>query len=387
MEQRHFLAAGLACWFFLAVISVRAADQGKYLVYIGTYTEHGSKGIYVCEFDSATGRLGSPRLAAETVQPSFLAMTRDRQFLYAANETNQFNGAATGGLSAFAVDAASGKLTMLNQVSSRGGGPAFITLDRSGRYLLAANYDGGNVAAFRLLDDGKVGESTGFAQHQGTGPNKERQEMPHAHAIVMSPDNRYALVPDLGIDEVLVYPFEASSGELGPARVVKTKAGAGPRHLIFSGDGKMVYVINELDSTITLYSYDSVDSGMNPIQTVSTLAAGYAGANTAGELALDAQGKFLYATNRGDENSIAVFTVNPADGKLALIERVPTEGKTPRHFAIDPTGQWLAVVNQDSDTVMTFRIDAKSGRLKKAGQPVRINSPAMVDFMVRGGSK
>jgi 6-phosphogluconolactonase len=385
--------ASIARWMFLlaftiaATIIVRASGDAKYFVYVGTYTEHGSKGIYVYEFDRATGQLTSPALAAESSQPSFLAVTTDRKFLYAVNEITDFNGQPGGAVSAFLVDITTGKLKLLNQVSSRDPGPAFITLDGTGRYVLVANYDGGSVAVFRLLADGRIGESTGFVRHKGSGPNHERQEGPHAHAVVMSPDNRFAVVADLGLDELLVYPFDASHGTLGEARVIKTEAGAGPRHLIFSANGKLVYVINELSSTVTAYSYEARDGAMNPVQTISTLASGFKGANTAGEVALHPSGKFLYASNRGDENSIAVFAVDPAKGTLTFVERVPTAGKTPRHFGIDPSGEWLLVANQDSNTIVTFRIDGKSGRLASSGPVIEINSPTMVDFVSQGSTK
>ena len=393
MKEHELAVVHFARWIFLAglslaaTFSMQAKDDGKYFVYIGTYTEHGSKGIYVCEFDAATGRLGAPELAAETVQPSFLTITPDRKFLYAVNESNQFNGQAAGGVSAFAIDSTTGKLKMLNQVSSRGSGPAHIVLDRTNRYALVANYDGGSVAVFHLLPDGKIGESTGFAQHHGAGPNKERQKTPHAHAIAMSPDNRFALVADLGIDEVLVYPFDASRGTLGEARVTKMEAGAGPRHLIFSASGKLLYLINELSSTITVYSYEARDGGLTPVQTVSTLPKGFKGFSTAAEVALHPSGKFLYASNRDDDNSIAVFAVDPAKGTLTLIENAPSLGQRPRNFAIDPGGDWLIVAHQDSDTVVTFRIDKNSGRLSPGGQSLAISSPAMVDFMARGGTR
>jgi 6-phosphogluconolactonase len=387
MTERSRLARIIAASIFLSAaaaavtIPTHVAAAAKYFVYIGTYTEHGSKGIYVCEFDPGTGRLSSPELAAQTSQPSFLAVTPDRKFLYAVNEINQFDGQPTGAVSAFSVNLATGKLTLLNQVSSRDPGPAHIALDRTGRYVLVANYDGGSVAAFALLPDGRIGEPTGFVRHTGSSANRERQAGPHAHGIAMSPDNRFAVVADLGIDELLVYALDASRGTLGQAGVVKTDAGAGPRHLVFGADGKFVYVINELHSTVAVYSYEASDGAMSSVQTISTLASNFAGANTAGEVALHPSGEFLYASNRGDDNSIAIFAVDPMKGTLALIERVPTGGKTPRNFAIDPSGEWLLAANQDSNTLATFRIDKQSGRLSATWQLIKINSPTMVDFV------
>jgi 6-phosphogluconolactonase len=380
-------ARQLGWWLNLVVIAgtlcvlAPAAAAQKYFVYIGTYTEHGSEGIYVCDFDGETGRLGAPVLAAKSEQPSFLAVSGDRNFLYAVNEADKFDGQAGGGVSVFATDAATGKLTFLNSVSSRGGGPAYITLDKTGNFALVANYDGGSVAVFRLLYDGRIGESTAFVQHAGSGMNKERQEAPHAHSVIMSPDNRFALVADLGIDQVLVYPFDADTGTLGAAQVVKTVAGAGPRHLVFSPSGKFLYVVNELNSTVTGYAYDAKTGGMTPVQTLSSGAT--APKNTAGEILISQAGKFLYVSNRGTDNSIAVFSVDPASGKLTFVQSVPTHGQTPRNFALDPSGQWLIVGNQDSKSVYTFKVDRDSGRLKQAGAPLTIDSPAMVDFVWR----
>lgn len=363
------------------MVPIHAAAVSKEFVYIATYTEHGSRGIYVCEFDPLTGRLTRPVLAAETSQPSFLAVSSDRKFLYAVNELSHFNGEPAGAVSGFSIDSSTGNLTLLDQVSSRGPGPAHLVLDRAGHFVLVANYDGGSVAVFRLLPDGTIGDSTAFVRHKGSSVNPQRQQGPHAHAIAMSPDNRFAIVADLGLDQLFVYPFDASSGTLGLPRIARTQPGVGPRHLVFDSSGKFVYVINELSSTITVYSYMLRDGAMAPLQTISTLPGGFAGLNTAAEVVLHPSGKFLYASNRGDDNSIAVFAVDPKKGTLTPIEYVPAEGKIPRNFAIDPSGQWLLAANQDSNTVITLRIDRDSGRLTRTGQSIEVKSPAMVDFL------
>ncbi|MFZ0883607.1 MAG: lactonase family protein [Candidatus Acidiferrales bacterium] len=372
---------------FAAFISAHAAAPAKGRVYIGTYTAHGSQGIYVCEFDPSNGTLTPPELAAATADPSFVTVAPDRRFLYAINETDHFNGQPTGGVSAFSISPASGKLTLLNQVSSLAPGPAYITLDRSGRYVLVANYDEGSVAVYRIFPDGKIGDSTAFVRHYGSSVNPDRQKGPHAHSIAMSPDNRFAIVADLGLDELLVYPFDASQGTLGTPRVVKTDAGVGPRHLTLASSGKFVYVINELQSSLTVYSYGAGDGSMVPLQKISTLPSSFHGENTAAEVVLDPAGKFLYASNRGDDNSVAVFAVDPKKGTLTPIEFVPTQGKTPRNFAIDPSGRWLLAANQDSNNIVTFRINAKSGRLTSAGKSIEVNSPTIVDFVPLAGEK
>ena len=359
---------------------VQAARPAKYLVYVGTYTGHGSQGIYAYTFDSSNGKLTSLGLAAESAQPSFLAASPDHHFLYAVNELDQFQGKPDGAVSAFSIDSITGKLTLLNQVSSRGAGPAFITLDGTGRYILVANYGGGSVAVFARMPDGSIGELTAFVRHTGSSVNPQRQEGPHAHCIAMSPDNRFAVVADLGLDQLLEYPFNEKHGTLGIARIVNTDPGAGPRHLVFSDSGKFVYVINELFSTVTVYSYDSRDAFTQLRQTISTLPSGFKGTNTDAEIALHPNGRFLYASNRGDD-SITVFAVHGRKGTLSLIEAVPTGGKTPRNFAIDPSGQWLLAANQNSNSVVTFQIDRKSGRLTATGESAEVGSPVMLDFL------
>ncbi|MGC2266334.1 MAG: lactonase family protein [Candidatus Acidiferrales bacterium] len=373
-----FLAAVLT---LTAFTSAHATGATKERVYIGTYTEHGSKGIYVCEFDPSTGTLTPPGLAAATADPSFLVVSPDRRFLYAINETDHFNGQPAGGVSAFSIAPATGKLTLLNQVSSLAPGPAYITLDRSGHYVLVANYDEGSVAVYRIMPDGKIGDSTAFVRHYGSSVNAERQKGPHAHSIAMSSDNRFAIVADLGLDELIVYPLDASQGTLGTPRVIKTDPGVGPRHLTLASSGKFIYAINELKSSLTVYSYNASDGAMTPLQKISTLPNNFHGENTAAEVVLDPTEKFLYASNRGDDNSIAVFAVDPKKGTLTAIEYVPTGGKTPRNFAIDPSGQWLLAANQDSNNIVTFRINAKSGRLTPAGKSIEVNSPTIVDFV------
>jgi 6-phosphogluconolactonase len=371
------LAAGI-------VISLRAAASAPDFVYFGTYTGTGGGGIYVSRFDAATGRLAPPEFAADAPQASFLVAPPSGKSLYAVGEFDQFNGQATGALSAFSIDSATGKLNLQNTVSARGPGPAHIILDRSGQFVIVANYTGGSVAVFRLLPDGKIGDSTAFDQHIGHSVNHDRQEGPHAHAIAMSPDNRFALVADLGLDQVFVYPFDASRGTLGQPRIVKTEPGVGPRHLTFSGNGKFVYVINELQSSITVYSFHPGDGAMAPLQTISSLPAKLAVTNTSAEIALHPSGKFLYASNRGDD-SIAAFAVDPGKGTLALIGHVSTEGKTPRSFAIDPAGRWLLAANQGSNSVVAFRVNQESGKLTPTGQSIDVNRPAMVDFVPRAG--
>jgi 6-phosphogluconolactonase len=352
----------------------------EYLVYVGTYTDHGSKGIYAYRFDSSTGKLTPLGLAAESAAPSFLAVDSTGRFLYAVNETANYNGHPTGAVSAFAIQPEAGKLSLLNQVSSRSEGPAHITLDRTNKYALVSNYDGGSVAVFPVLKDGQLGEATSFVQHKGSSVNPERQKGPHAHAVAPSPDNRFVMVADLGLDQLLIYPFDAAKGTLGSApQIVRASPGAGPRHLVFSSDGRFVYVINELQSTVVTYSYNGLTGALHELQSISTLPKGFSGNSTAAEIEIHPSGKFLLASNRGDD-SIAVFAIDARAGTLTHVETDTTRGKTPRNFAIDPTGAWLLVANQDSDNIVVFRINQETGHLIPTGEALQVPSPVCVKF-------
>src|SRR5580692_9682020 len=323
------------------VVNAREAARRKYLFYVGTYTDHGSKGIYAYRFDSATGESTSLGLAAESTAPSFLAMAASGRFLYAVNELSQFNGQPTGAVSAFAIQPKTAKLTLLNQVPSRGEGPAHIALDRSGKYALVSNYDRGSIAVFPLLQDGRLGEATAFVQHKGSSVNKERQEGPHAHAAVFSPDNHFVIVADLGLDQLLVYRFDAAAGTLGnDPQIVRAVPGAGPRHLVFDAAGLHLYVINEMQSTVVAYAYEAANGTLGEVQIVSALPKGFPRTSEAAEVEMHSSGRFLFASNRGDD-SIAVFAINPKDGTLTSVEIDSTGGKTPRNFVLDPTGAWL----------------------------------------------
>ena len=371
----------LAAVALSGVAHAAGPGQQKYLVYVGTYTDHGSKGIYAYRFDSSSGKMTSLGLAVETAEPSFLAVDSSGRFLYAVNETETFNGQPTGAVSAFAIQPDTGKLSLLNQVSSRGTDPAHITLDRTGKYALVANYTSGSVAVFALLKDGRLGEVTSFVQHKGSSVNPERQKGPHAHAVALSPDNRFAVVADLGLDELLVYSFDAAKGTLGTQpQVVKASPGAGPRHLVFSKEGRFLYMLNEMQSSVVAYSYDAASGALHELQTISSLPKGFSGENTAAEIEIDPSGKFLFASNRGDD-SIAVFVIDSHTGMLTRVETDSTGGKTPRNFAIDPTGSWLLAANQDSDNIVVFRLDPKTGHLKPTGDVVQLPSPVCLKFV------
>lgn len=364
--------------------AARAESKSKYLFYVGTYTEDGSKskGIYAYRFDASTGEATSLGLAAETTNPSFVALHPNGRFLYAVNEVQNYNGPNSGGVSAFSIDHSTGKLTLLNEVPSRGADPCYITLDKTGKYVLVANYTGGSIAAFPVLEDGKLGEASAFVQHTGHGANPERQEKAHAHSIDLSPDNRFAMVDDLGLDELLVYKFDSATGSLTPNNppFAKLDAGAGPRHFALSPSGKFAYVLAEMHSTVTVFSNDEKTGTLHPLQTISALPKDFTGKNDDAEIEMHPSGKFLYASNRGSD-TITVFAVDPSKGTLTAVAYTPTQGKEPRSFEIDPTGKFLFAANQKSDNIVVFRIDPKTGRLTPTGQVLDVGAPVCVKFM------
>ena len=371
-----FVAMALCC----GTSTVEARAQGKDLVYVGTYTGHGSQGIYGYGFDRATGQLSSLGLVAESQSPAFLAIDPSRRFLYASNEIDQYEGHASGAVSAFAIDRASGKLSFLNEVSAHDPGPAHVVVDFTGKDVLISNYPLGSVAVFPVLDGGRLGEASDFVRHKGSSVNPERQQGPHAHSITLSPDDRFAIAADLGLDQLVVYPLDPAKGKLGTPHVVKIHPGSGPRHMSFDPGGKFLYLLSEMASTVTVFSYQAAEGGLTELQTISTLPKEFSGESTAAEIQIHPSGKFVYASNRGDD-SIAVFAVDQAQGRLTFVERVATAGKTPRNFALDPSGAWLLAANQNSDDIVVFRVDQKTGRLTPTGQVVQLSAPVCVVFV------
>ncbi|MFA0783123.1 MAG: hypothetical protein YYHSYBAR_001514 [Candidatus Fervidibacter sacchari] len=347
-------------------------------VYVGTYTGRGSKGIYAFEFNLQTGEASQPRLVAETPNPSFLAIHPSLRFLYAVNEI--WGGNKEGTVSAFVIQP-DGGLQFLNQQPSKGVGPCHLTVDKTGKFVLVANYGSGSVAVLPILPDGRLGEATCAIQHEGKSVNPQRQEGPHAHSVNLDPANKFAIVADLGIDKLLVYQFDAAKGTLKPndPPFVATAPGAGPRHVAFHPNGKFVYAINELNSTVTAYRYDAVKGTLTEIQTVSTLPQGFTGTNTTAEVQVHPSGRFLYGSNRGHD-SIAIFAID-GEGKLTFVGHQPTQGKTPRNFGIDSTGTYLLAANQDSDNLVVFRIDPQTGKLEPTGLTLEIPMPVCVKFL------
>jgi 6-phosphogluconolactonase len=368
----------------VAARAQRAEGASDMLVYFGTYTGEKSKGIYVSRMNPATGQLTPPELAAEVTSPSFLAVHPTRNLLYSVNEVNTFDGKTTGAVSAFSVDRATGKLTLLNQESSAGAGPAHLVVDKEGRNVLVANYGGGSVAVLPIDRDGKLKAASSFVQHTGSSVNQSRQKEPHAHSINVDAADRFAYVADLGLDKVLVYRYDSAKGTLTPndPPFAAVKPGSGPRHFAFHPGGRFAYVINELTCTVTAFRNDPARGALTEIQTVSTLPAGtdMQSQFSGSEVQVHPSGRFLYAANRG-HNTIAVFTIDQSSGQLTLVQNQLTLGNTPRGFGIDPAGAFLLAGNQRSDSVVVFRIDQKTGRLTPTGQKLDIGAPVSVKFV------
>ena len=354
----------------LMFLTGAVASGAEYLVYAGTYTKGASKGIYAYRFQTTNGKLTPLGVAAESVNPSFLIDDASHHFLYAVNEDN--NGAQAGNtISAFAIDAKTGKLTLLNQVSARGVWPCHLALDKTGRWLAIANYGSGTMGILPVHPDGRIGEATVVGRHEGTGPNHERQEGPHAHEVVFSPDNRFLLLADLGLDEIFVYSFDAAKGTMFPAEqpFAQVAPGAGVRHLAFHPNGRVVYAINEMGSTVTVFHFDPAKGTLADFQSISTLPAAFKGASTTAEVAVNAAGTVLYGSNRGHD-SIAIFSIDQEKFTLMAMDHAPTLGKTPRHFALDPTGGYLVAANQDTNDIVVFRVHPTTGQLTPVDRPV-----------------
>jgi 6-phosphogluconolactonase len=363
----------------LARTSEKAAAKGQYLAYVGTYTaKTASKGIYAFRYDAHSGKLAPIGVAAETSDPSFLAIHPNGKYLYAVNESGK-----NSKVSAFAIEAHSGKLTLLNELPALGEDPCYISFDKTGKFVFVANYTSGNIAVFPVGPDGRLGEHTALVTDSGkTGPNQERQEGPHAHWIEASPDNRFVLVADLGLDEVLIYKFDPANGSLAanqPA-FARLKPGSGPRHIAWHPTGRFVFVVSELNSTATAFRYDAKKGALKEIASVSSLPPNFSGRNDVAEVAVDPSGKVLYVSNRGNE-SIAILSIDGNTGRLTPTGGIPTGGKEPRHFAIDPSGKYLLAENQLSNNLAVFKIDAATGGLTPTGQIEEVPSPVDLTFV------
>lgn len=382
LSRRQFMKAGGIGVFGLMASRANAwsSQTNEVTLYVGTYTSGKSEGIYVCRFDRNLPGL-KVISSIKSVNPSFLTIDRSKRYLYAVNEVGEYLGKPSGGVSAFAIDAATGNLRLLNEQATRGADPCYLSIDSRRRSLLVANYTGGSVTVLPVRADGTISMATDVQQHEGSGP-KEQQKGPHAHCVILDRNERYAFATDLGTDKVMIYQFDRAAGKLIPAKqpFAELKAGAGPRHLTWHPSGKYLYAINELDSTMVTFGYNEQNGTLTLIDTVSTLPEDFSGVSYCADVHVSASGRFLYGSNRG-HNSIVVFEIDQQTGKLKLVQHISTEGDWPRNFATDPSGQYLLVANQRSDNIVTYMIDERTGKLLRMGQNNEIASPVCLKFL------
>lgn len=380
-HHKAWLFFNILILIFLTACSGQKKTQVTSMkILVGTYTQGKSEGIYRLDFNPATGALSNEGLAVKTQQPSFLIVSKDQSRVYAVCETEAFRGQDGGGASAFQWKAGRDELSLMNDQNTRGAHPCYLSLSENGRFLSVANYTGGNFAVFELDKEGQLKDTPQVRQHQGSGPNAQRQEGPHAHCSTWRPDNRYLYVVDLGIDQVVAYSFDQTNGALGEGETaLKVEGGKGPRLLAFHPTQKLAFLVNELSSSVLSLSYKESTPGLSVIQEKSTLPGDFQGENSCAHIQLRPDGRFLYVSNRGHD-SIAAFSVSP-DGKLALVDIEPTQGKTPRFFTITPDGQYLLAANQHSDSVVVFKIDKESGQLEPTGVQAEVYSPVCLQFV------
>jgi len=372
LASSRFAAHTLLASLLISLTSTIAMSKPT-LLYIATQNPD-AMGITVAEFDSATGVLSKPAMAIETRDPAHFTLSKDGKRLYMCNT------GTPGGVSAFAVENG-GVLKFLNYRESKGRGPSYVSVDGSGKYVLAANYGGGFVEVYSLAKDGSLDQQTAFVQHIGSSVNV-RQSKPYAHWFGTDPTNKFGLVADLGMDQVVIYKFDAKTGKLAPNEPPFTKVagGMGPRHLAFHPNGKWVYGIAEIANEVMAFHWDSGKGALTQFQSVKTLADGFKDPNTAAEIAVRADGKFLYASNRG-EDTLVVYAIDGATGELTLKQRTPSRGKVPRYFTFDPTNRWFIVSNQEGGNLAVFSVDAKTGELTPKGEPVPLAKPMAVTFL------
>jgi 6-phosphogluconolactonase len=365
-----------------AVTLSLAAEPKELLVYVGTYTNgNKSKGIYCYRLNLGTGELAEVGVTEGIKNPSFVTIHPSGKYLYAVSEVSDADGKPAGAVTAFALDRKSGKLTALNHQSSEGAGPCHVSVDKTGKCALVANYGSGSVASLPIGADGSLAKAASAIQHEGSSVNPSRQAGPHAHSINVSPDNRFAFAADLGLDKVLIYKLDPAKGTITPNDPAfgATPAGGGPRHFAFHPSGRFAYVCNEMTSAVTAFAYDAEKGALKEIQTITTLPKETPGNSTA-EIQVHPNGKFLYCSNRGHD-SLAEFTIDEKTGKLTAIGHQSTLGKTPRNFGIDPTGTYVIACNQGTDSIVVFKVNQETGALMTAGKPVAVPSPVCVKFI------
>lgn len=380
ITRRGFLA-GAAGISITANLRVSAATD--LTLYVGTYTSGKSEGIYLYRMNPTTGELKAAGVAKGVSNPSYLAIDRNGRRLYAVNEVNDIEGKPGGALTAFSIDRSTGNLTRMNHQSSHGSSPCYVELHPAGRFAAIANYGSGNLCVLPINNDGSLGAAVDVVQHSGTGGDANRQQKPHAHCLMFDREGRRALAVDLGIDKVMIYRFDGAKGKLLPNRqpFYQTQPGAGPRHIDFHPSQKLVYLINELNSTMTALAYNGQSGELREVQTMSTLPPAFSGANYPADIHVHPNGKFVYGSNRG-HNSIVAFAIDPRDGRMTLAGHTSTGGEVPRNFVIDPSGRFLLAANQKTDNVLVFSIDEKSGALTATGIEAKIPTPVCLKFLI-----
>ena len=377
-SRRDFLKFGAVGALGLTLRGKRATEL---LLYVGTYTTGKSEGIYRYRLNLASGELKHDGTTGRVVNPSYLALSPNGRYLYAVNEIDEFAGEKSGAVTAFAVDQRTAELRTLNQQPSLGASPCYVEVDARGEFVLAANYGGGNVSVFPVQRDGSLGVATEMKQDEGSSVNRARQAGPHAHCIVLDQTNRFAYSCDLGTDKVMIFRFDRRNGKLQAAEPpsVQAKPGAGPRHLTFHPNERYVFVMNELDSTITAFARDQTSGSLSALRTTTTLPVEFSGANTGADIHVSPDGRFVYSSNRGHD-SIAIFAFDSRAGELTAVGHESTRGATPRNFAIDPTGTFLLVANQKTDNIVVFRRDQATGRLTATGKEAKVPTPVCIKF-------
>jgi 6-phosphogluconolactonase len=377
--RREFLSVAAVGAVGLAARG-RVEPNADRLAYVGTYTNDGrSEGIYRLLVNTDTGALRLDGVAAKSTNPSYLAIHPNGRALYAVNELAEFQGKPTGGVSAFAIGARD-HLTLLNQQESQGKAPCYVSVDRKGRFIFVANYTGGSIASIPVRRDGRLTVARTVVNHKGTGPDPVRQTSPHAHCILPDPSGRYVLAVDLGIDAILTYTLDEKSGAIAVSDTgAATKPGAGPRHLTFHPNGRFAYLVNELDSTLSVFAYDAQRGALEEIDVTAAAPGGTVQGNHPADVHVSPLGRHVYISNRGEDN-IAVFSIDAATGKVTPVDQVSTGGKSPRNFTLDPSGRWLLAANQRSDSIVSFKVDPESGRLTPSGHRIEVATPVCIKF-------
>jgi 6-phosphogluconolactonase len=369
----RLLLALLSCFFMLS------GSAQEYYLFAGTYTSGKSKGIYVYKFNAKNGEVQWVGSTDSSTNPSFLAISPNGKYVYAVNETGREN---PGRVSAFSFDKSTGKLTLLNQQLSGGDDPCYITVDPSGKWVIVGNYSGGNLSAFPVNANGSLAPYSQLIQHKGSSVNKQRQEKAHVHSTFFTPDWQYILAPDLGMDKIMIYQFNPSSKKpLTAAKIPFTAAaaGSGPRHLDFHPNGKYAYLMEEMSGAVTVFTYNK--GILKPVQTIATHPADFKGQPGSADIHISPDGKFLYASNRGEENNLAIFAVDAANGKLTNAGYQPVRGAQPRNFMIDPTGKYLLVANQRTNNLVVYKRDMQTGLLQAMPQQIEIPNPVCLKML------